>query len=259
MKKSIIARIIIWSIIACILTGFLIAGLTYRGWNFGSFFRIDDGNYTYGGTEFDPAEIDSVEIEWISGDITIQEGTKVSFSEHSTSQLDEDEQMGYRIEGKTLIIKAYTRSQWWGFSTPNKDLALTLPPELMKLDIEVVSADVNMSGNFTINQLSLEGVSGSWRMGDMICENVDMETVSGKIALTFSEMPHSINFDSVSGDIQLYVPKDAGFRINLDSVSGDVISDMPMVKEKKDYVIGDGSTRVDGDTVSGDIEVYGRP
>ncbi|MBQ7049409.1 MAG: hypothetical protein IJN87_02170, partial [Firmicutes bacterium] len=122
MKRSAIARIIIWSLTAIILTGILIVGIAAPSFlNLLSFSTGRSGNYTYGAATLDAAQIDEVEIEWVSGDITITEkdNDKISFSETSNRDLKGDEQLGYRIEGRKLVIVQTTKSYWFG-SVPSK-------------------------------------------------------------------------------------------------------------------------------------------
>ena len=70
MKRSAIARIIIWSLTAIILTGILIVGIAAPSFlNLLSFSTGRSGNYTYGSATLNAAQIDEIEIEWVSGDI----------------------------------------------------------------------------------------------------------------------------------------------------------------------------------------------
>lgn len=258
MKSSTIVRIVLWSLVAVILTGILAWGIGFKSgfgwpWHFGG----DGSGYTSGEASFDASEIDEVQVEWVSGKLIIEEGTQISFREEASHSLDEDEQVSYRVDGRKLIIREYRRSVWFG-STPSKDLYLTLPQELRKLDLEVVSADVTMTGKFTLDELDMEGVSGRWQVSEVSCRTVDIESVSGNFEVTIGEMPDKIDMDTVSGDLVLYLPENEGFTAEVDGVSGDLSSEFATVSEKKRQIYGNGRTEIDGDTVSGDIEIRKR-
>lgn len=257
MKSSTIVRIVLWSLVAVILTCILAWGIGFKSgfrwqWNFG-----DDGAYTFGEASFDASQIDEVQVEWVSGKVMIEEGKQVSFREEASSSLDENEQVSYRLDGRKLIIREYRRSIWFG-NAPNKDLYLTLPKELRKLDLEVVSADVTMTGRFTFDELDMEGVSGRWKVNEVSCRTMDMESVSGDFEVTIGEMPDKIDMDTVSGNLVLYLPENDGFTAEVDGVSGDLSSEFATVSEKKRQIYGNGRTQIDGDTVSGDIEIRKR-
>lgn len=255
MKNSAIVRIVIWSLVAVIMCGLLMWGL--RG-NFGFGLRLpwihvgSTGEYTSGEASFEAGEIDEVEVEWVSGRVTVQEGTKVSFSEESGRSLDEDEQLSYRVDGRKLVIQEYRRSFWFG-SSPSKDLTLELPKELRGLKLSVVSADVTMSGDFTIDNLDLEGVSGRWNVSEVSCGEISLESVSGEMELTIGDMPREIDVDTVSGDVVLYLPENGGFTAEVDGVSGDLSTEFAVTTRHGRQVCGDGHTEIDGDTVSGDV------
>lgn len=254
MKSSAITRIIIWSLVAVILTGVLAWGLLARGF-FGfslPLFRSSSKGGSYGAGSFAAAEVDEVHVEWISGKVTIQEGANISFEEHSNRSLDEDEQLCYRLSGRTLYIEYTTRHYWFG-NAPSKDLELTLPRQLSKLKLELVSADVSMDGDFVIDEVDVETVSGRIGINQLSSRDIAMETVSGKMELTIGTVPEEIDLDSVSGSMTLYWPTNAGFTAELESVSGDVESDFATTSRNGKIMYDDGHTKIDGNSVSGDL------
>ena len=59
-----------------------------------------------------------------------------------------------------------------------------------------------------------------------------------------------------SGDIDLWLPADAGFTASVDQASGDFSSDLAMKMQGKKYVFGDGSGTLKVDTASGDVVIH---
>ena len=61
--------------------------------------------------------------------------------------------------------------------------------------------------------------------------------------------------DSMSGDLTLTLPEDAGFTVSLDAMSSDFSSDFPTVKKNKSYVCGDGHCKIEVSAMSGDVAI----
>lgn len=256
MKSSAIARIITWTLVAILLTGILVCGLFSRSFfNFGFNFGFHSGRYTHGPATIDASQIDEVEVEWVSGSVTITQGQDISFKETSNRQLDEEDQLGYRIDGRKLIIVQTDRNYWFR-SAPSKDLQLTLPPSLYELSMEAVSADVTMDGLFTINTVDLETVSGRVQITGLSCNEIALDTVSGRMDYTVgATAPRKVEVDAVSADVTLYWPEDAGFTAEIDAVSGSLSSDFSTVSTKGHMVYGNGACEIECDSVSGDLTI----
>ena len=258
MKRSAIARIIIWSLTAILLTGILIAGIAAPSFlNLLSFSTGRSGNYTYGSATVSAAQIDEVEIEWVSGDITITEDNndQISFTETSNRDLKGDEQLGYRIEGRKLVIVQTTKSYWFG-SAPSKDLQLTLPPMLYALTLEAVSADVTMTGSFTIHEVDMETVSGRLDVNELSCNELSMESVSGRMDLTVGKTaPKQIDVSAVSANVTIYWPESEGFTAEMEAVSGNTYSEFSTLSHGDSIVYGNGACEIDYESVSGDLNI----
>lgn len=253
MKTSAIVRIIIWSVTALLLTGILIWGLGTNGIPFFSFGR--SGDYTYGPATIDASRIDDVQVEWVSGGITITVGDDIAFDETSNRALDKEDQLGYRIDGRKLTIVQTDQNYWFG-KAPSKDLHLTLPKTLAELTLETVSADVIMEGDFAINNVEMETVSGRVKINDLSCHEISLDSVSGRMDLTVGEMaPKKVEVSAVSANVTLYWPEDAGFTAEMDAVSGGTSSDFNTISHNGRIVYGNGASEIECDSVSGDLDI----
>lgn len=255
MKTSAIARIIIWTLTALLLTSLLIFGLCSNGIFGFSFGR--SGDYTYGAAAIDASQIDDVQVEWISGDITITESTDgtIAFSETSSRALDEEDQLGYRIDGRKLTIVQTDQSYWFG-SAPSKDLQLSLPAELAELSLETVSADVTMEGQFTIDTVEMETVSGRLEIAELNCREISLDSVSGRMELTVgTAAPKKVEVDAVSADVTLYWPEEFGFTAEMEAVSGNTSSDFSTTSSNDRLIYGDGASQIECESVSGDLDI----
>lgn len=118
------------------------------------------------------------------------------------------------------------------------------------------------SGNIKIDSASVVkaevgSVSGDVRINDSDVVSLDVETVSGEIyySAASAKTMKSIDAESVSGDIKILLPEDAGFEAKLSSVSGDFDTDFACVRKDKTYTCGDGGIKISADTTSGDLTV----
>ena len=60
--------------------------------------------------------------------------------------------------------------------------------------------------------------------------------------------------DTVNGEVDLYLPLDAGFNLDFDSVSGSLYSDFNLYRDGDSrYGYGNGYTSIDVDTVNSDL------
>lgn len=118
------------------------------------------------------------------------------------------------------------------------------------LDVESVSASLSLSGDFA--EAKLENVSGSLLMEGSF-ELIKAEAVSGSQTYRLVTTPNSLRAESVSGSIQVYMAKDAGFRASLDTVSGSIQSDFATLNGRHDASFGDGKGSFQFETVSGNV------
>ena len=252
MKQLVVARIVIWSVVTVILTALLGWGLVGKqiggGWNASGYTRA-------GSAEFMAGQIDEVRVEWVSGTVHIEEGRKVSFSESSYETIEEEEQLQYRLDGRTLVIRYGTGGGLFSVGMPTKDLTLTLPDTLNSLEIEVVSANVEMEGEIYAEEISLEGVSGSWSLANVSASDLSWDTVSGDLELGVQKPMGYMDLNSVSGSMTIYWPSSQGMSVEFDTLSGDFQSAFTMHTREKRSVYADGSGQIKADSVSGDLRI----
>jgi hypothetical protein len=146
------------------------------------------------------------------------------------------------VEGdrKHLVVKVQypKNSGWGGNKTAPTDLILMVPLRA-ELDIESVSADVDVSGVAPAT-LAIESVSGNVVLAGAPRE-VDVETVSGDQRLTVNSA--DVQAESVSGNLVLRG------RMNGEISTGTVSGDIDVV------VNGERVNELSANTVSGDADI----
>lgn len=272
MKSEAILRIVIFSIVIVILLAVLAVGL-----GVGTFVaNIDFGgsaDYITGEGSVGAADITKLEINWASGNITIQtaDTDRITFSEEGYA--GEDQTMVYRQSGSRLIIEYCKPSLQIGFvSAPSKDLTITVPTgwECASLDINSAASDAviedlvigevdldSASNAFTftncqIGTLNVDGASNSIRLTGAL-EELDCDGMSASITALLNNTPRLMDLDGMSSTLDLTLPADCGFRVTMDGLSNDFSSDFETTSSGGSYLYGDGSCRINVDGLSSSV------
>lgn len=289
MKGNSVARIIIWSVTAVLLTALLVITIVFDG--FGNIFgtkifsadvlgvKYDNSErYKVGGAKLDE-NISDLDIEWVSGsvNVSVYEGENVEISESAVSE--DDYKLRYSVENGKLTIKPCKSGLHFKIKKTdylNKDLTVKIPSSfvnsLKETEIDCTSADIKIT-DISCDKLSVETVSGKVKAENIKTALFDGETVSGDIDLTgeISELEtdstsgkvtvnttanlNKFEVDSVSGDVELTIPETNGFKLEFSSVSGDFNSNVPIVQRGSNRIYGNGSAEFEFSSVSGDITI----
>ena len=170
--------------------------------------------------------IDAVQIDWVSGDVTIKIGEtdQIVFSE-SGAGLAEETALRYAVQGSTLGIHYCDNQNFVNINLPSKQLTVILPAtlaaNLREISVGTVSADVTIDDPaFHMEKLDVETVSGNLNAVLDFAGKMELETVSGNLSVNgaISEFEANSNsgFLSVTGGIK---------KFETESISGDVLLD----------------------------------
>ena len=201
-----------------LMAGILLAGCgKIEGYHY-----ADSETYSAGDFSYAEDSIDSVEINWIAGNVYIDESVadELSVYEESGKELTDDEKLRYKIDGRKLIIQ-FCKSDT-DVDDKKKDLYVKLPILLQDVDINVVSANAEMVSSAT--GISCDSVSGELYMYIDQCENLEINSVSGDSHVILDyDLSAKIDFDSVSGKCKA-IEKTTDKTVNIDchTVSGNL-------------------------------------
>lgn len=285
MKRNAIARIVIWSLVAVLLTSLLVVGISsspssfFTGdWSSGIIGVTYKNSALYnvgGGTVTD--EFHSIKVNWTNGKINIEayDGEDTVISE--TEVAEKENKLRWRVEDGVLKIQQMAAGMRFGLKqTPKKTLTVKIPSNvaegLKAVTSDSVSAEVTITGISASDKIEIDTISGGANLKNIKTEKLDIDTVSGSIkaAGEFTELESDsvsgdvtvssatplkkLDCDSTSGNIRLTIPKNSGFTLKADTVSGDISCGLPTVSESNNRrVCGDGSADFETDTVSGDL------
>lgn len=290
-KQSALVRIIAWSVVALVLVGVLVLGLTGNlgsgiggfslfGINLGSHYA-DADKYIAGPGEIPADKIHELEINWLDGNVEVEvyDGDTVQFSETSHRKLSEKKQMHYYNKNGKLIIqyqKSFTGIFNFVGTGGNKELTVKIPESIAgdfgDVRIDTVSADTQVSG-ITGDKFRFDSTSGGIRLeecsasefdtdttsGSVTADGsfgeVEFDTVSGNLNLSSKICPSRINADGVSGSVTLFLPENEGFTYKYDSVSGSLNCEFQVSQGDGKGTYKNGDAKFSFDSVSGDVEI----
>lgn len=288
MKRNAIIRIIIWSIVIVILLAIMVTFIAYDLLSTNRFTGSSwaetqpvssQGAITTELIQYaDASQIQEIEIEWVAGSITLQPGDVESIEFVETDLYDSNELMVWRQSGNTLSIQFCKDSiSFSGFSINgniSKDLVITVPRDWIcrSLEIDAAAANVDVT-DLTIHEVEFDCASGTCDFTNCNIDSLDMDTASGDVTIdgtldtldfdgasagiyaTLTNIPSRIDIDTMSGDLELTLPENAGFTVSMDAMSSDFDSDFEVTLRNGNYVCGDGRCRIFVNAMSGDVYI----
>ena len=276
MKRNAIVRIILFSFLAVVLVGMLISGIALKQYQMpGIVVRESFDAPVVTGHKFRAGEIDRLKIQWAAGKIVLVpvEGDEISVTEEL---LGEDKTMVLKKDGDTLCVQYCEGAVGISFGTGSvkKNLYITVPQSWVCKELEIDAASATVQGeNLTIQELSSSTASGSHTFQNCTVEKLTMETVSGNLNYTGSleklnfngvsaqadvaltNLPKSIDVETVSGDLNLTLPKECGFTLEKDTVSGHFSSELETTEQNGKYIYGNGHSKIEIEGVSANIRI----
>lgn len=271
MKKRLICALLL-AVSVLLLGG---CGTSASGW-----YR-DSDKYTMGGAALDADGIETIDIAWTAGRVTVcyHDEDTIVISETSNRELDEKTTMYYWANGGTLKVK-FAKSGQWNLDGVSKELTVCLPEgmQLKELIVDSASADV-LADEIAAEKAVIETASGDVKLGaaqisesakistasgDVTAEltgklkEFSAETVSGAVDVT-AEEAEKLKADTVSGDVR-FVMKKTPDSLSADTVSGNVALCLPQAADftlELDTVSGSVNSSL-AMKIDGDSYIFGR-
>ncbi|SEL03046.1 Putative adhesin [Ruminococcus sp. YRD2003] len=134
------------------------------------------------------------------------------------------------------------------------NIYFTQTGESDKITIDTSSGNINLEAE-KVGEVSTNCSSGKAELDVKSAEKISTDSSSGDVKLRLGAMPSETIMDASSGDITLWLPKDADFTADIDTASGSFDSDIPFTKKDDTYVCGSGTNKVSIDTASGDVTI----
>lgn len=141
--------------------------------------------YLLGASNIESSEINHIDIDWISGNIHIDEssGTTINFHEIIDSGVDNKYKMHYMVSNKTLYIKYIASIDKFAYNFQTKDLYVKIPLNYTVESITINSVDANSYINkLNCNTLTYKSIDGNFETSNTSIKDIDLKT-SGIITM----------------------------------------------------------------------------
>ena len=251
------------------------------GWIAAESLRLEDSGSGDSSARIDgaaqfSADIQEIEIDWVSGNIRLVPAN-VSGIEVSESSVDDSKYaMICKQDGGTLKIEYCKNTTFADLKNLklSKDLTILVPIDWSGRALKVDAASSKLYvEDLNIRDVEVDTASGTSQFHNCTVDELDIDTASGDIRFTGSlnrlecdsasasvyaelnNVPSEIDMDTASGAVELILPKDAGFSVKLDSMSGSFDSDFPTTMKNGQYVCGNGACRIDMSSMSGKVTI----
>ncbi len=254
----------------------------------------DDANKYVSGDQTYQENIQTLNINWISGKVTLYEddtmtGVKIeeecsfaSLDGHVHSYMhDGILDIQFMKSGYKTMTNSFTK---WLFVTYNPTLdnlninltSGSLYADHMtakeKIDINYTSGSADLT-NINTKKLSLNFISGKLSSSIINADEINITATSGeiymdaiytkKITSTSTTGLHRLKFKQVeegtvnitSGELVILMPEEGGV-VKVSNVSGMVVPVRECIQEDNTYTFGEGTARIDVSIISGKFSIY---
>ena len=185
--------------------------------------------------------VNSINIDWVAGVVKIRYADSNVFRirEESDSILIDSLRMRYHVsdDGELEIKFCQSGSYHSGRLVDiNKWLVVEVPHDtnLDKIDINMVGGLLDVDSVYS-RELGLDVVSVATTVWTPLADEIDVR--------------------AVSSTLRLYVPPTAGITVAMNGISNELNCELPVRKDGKKTVIGDGRCKVDIDAVKGSVYI----
>lgn len=257
MKRNAIARIIIYSILALVLTGILLGFLFEEIYLLD--YDADDGTVVTGEVSIDADSIQKLEINWAAGAVNINTDDTDQITFRESAPENSKYQMVYNVHGNTLELNYSSRGGisigFGNHSIPSKDLTITVPQDWVceQIEIDGASLIINIQ-HLTMEKLDMDGAANNLGFVGSV-EQVDVDGASNNIHLNCENHPTLIDIDGASCDLDVILPKGCGFAVDMEGLSCDFHSDLDYTTKNGQHIYGNGHTNINVDGISCDVTI----
>ncbi len=132
------------------------------------------------------------------------------------------------------------------------NISIVQKGESDKINADSSSGKVRIEAE-KVGKVRADTSSGNISVSADKADDVSIDSSSGDAKLSLGGVPSKAVIDTSSGDVTIYMPKDADFTAEVDTSSGEFFSELHMSRSGDTYTCGSGGKTISIDTSSGDI------
>ena len=253
MKRNAIARIIVYSLLALVLTGVLIAGLLSK-----FVVNVDSSSGIVVNHEacVEAKSGINLEINWAAGHVTIKRENvdRIYFRETADGEIKHP--MTYSYVGDTLELNHNNQVVYFGFNkAQEKNLVVVVPVDWYCEELSIDGAGLVIDViDLTVQELSIDG-AGTYLNFRGSLDEADINGAGCEIQLVCQYKPQSLSMDGAGCTLALTLPTDCGFRLEMDGLGCELETDLSFRKQDGAYISGDGHCKINVDGLGCEVTV----
>lgn len=241
----------------------------------------DEDLYQIGSADI-TGELESVEIDWVAGDVDIclNNSDIISFEESSSSSLRDNLKLRYYYnESKKSLVIKYCHGNMNVESHFTKDLKLLVPAnatlkslkindvtgQVTSEDVPVVNCEVNKTtGDLELtlpgetSKLKVNSTTSDIIVNSGFVRTVEINSTTGNIQFRgYTDAPDSININNTTGKVELTLPENSGFTVELNSILNKIeTNQFSGTTEKGKFIYKDGKKNYKIKLTSSGLSLY---
>ncbi len=180
-----------------------------------------------------------------------------------------------KMESTSGDIRAAVNARIINSELTSGDIELQVMSEAEEIRIETTSGQITLESAWTAEKTALSSTSGAIRAavketgelkanstsGDIHAvigqgRKTEIGSTSGKIIVETGSL-ETLKIHATSGNVTAYLPVSPGFTAKIETASGRIEHQLPLTRQGKAYIAGDGSGKVEISTTSGNVTVIG--
>lgn len=253
MKRNAIVRIVLYSLLALVLTGILLSGLLTN-------FVIDISSGTEIVVDYeanlDAAPARSIQINWASGNVVVKAEDVGRIIIRETADDPIKKPMTYRYENGNLEINHSSQKVFGPFyKAQEKNLVVIVPMNWVCQELDVDGAGLGVTvSNLSVGEFSVDGAGVVLSFTGSVNE-MEIDGAGCEVTMVCKDRPQQISLDGAGCVLSLTLPADCGFEMECDGVGIEVNSDLPMTRENGSYYSGDRCCKINIDGLGCEVTI----
>lgn len=254
MKTNAIIRIVLYSLLALMLTGILVTG----GQGVNLIFRINssDGTVVNYEAHVEATSVKQLRIDWASGNMVIKKDNVDRIWIRETADGEIKHPMTYRCENGVLKLSHSNQVVYFGFQKPQeKNLVVIVPLDWNCDELRIDGAGLEITvTDLAVGELSVDGAGAVLNYSGSLGE-ADIDGADCVLTLSCRNNPRSISMDGAGCELNLTLPEGCGFQAEMDGLGCELETDLSFRKQDGVYISGDGYCKIDVDGLGCEVSI----
>ena len=158
------------------------------------------------------------------------------------------------IEASSGNITVDCAAKKFDMEASSGNISLVQHGDSDEIEIEVSSGIISIDME-NAGRVFTHASSGDTKITAKSVKEFKAEASSGKGEYRFAEVPGNTDIEVSSGDVTIYLPKDADLTADFETSSGKLSYDLAFAKKGDQYVCGEGTNKMKVETSSGNLTI----